>query len=187
MDVLLSLIPYSVITFLLSYYVSLQEIFDSIKQQAIVSIDALQSSFEDKYIEFYKMNNTTFIPVVATNKKLYNSEPTWIYNLKTKTFTLEEIGGHTSYPIPFIGASVSYKRDDDSDITPIGDLSEWIMDQTIKGPDGVLPLQVLVGAWRYIHDKTLMISYDGFLFSGITCDGEEVKYDLKTENEIVEE
>jgi hypothetical protein len=184
-DFLISLIPYSIITFLMGQYIKLHDLWNAIKKQFYVSIDALQTSFEDTYLEFYRVNDM-YIPVVTSaNKRPYNSEPIWIYNLKRKTFTLEELGSHSSYPIPFIGASLSYKNGLEEE-NPIGDLSEWIMDQSINGPDGVLPLQVLVGAWRYAQEKILMISYSGFIFSGITCDGDEARYDLKTEKEIVD-
>jgi hypothetical protein len=169
----LYLAPY----FLHLYAISLNY-YERIQKQSCKTFYAIQNSFRDEFLGFIQVANSQYFPFLMTRNTKYTRDPCWIYNQHEKLFTYSELGVHSSnHNLPFIGASLTL-----GDQT-IGDLSDWIMDQKVHGPDAAIPLQVMVGAWRYYFDKTYMYSFKNYKLIAITDDGEEHVYNLENEEE----
>jgi hypothetical protein len=159
-------------------YAQLLKYFDKIKSQASITGYAIQNSFRNEFLAFVKCDNDRYFPFVMTSSTKYSCDPTWIYDNTKKSFTYTELGFHTTHSLPFIGASLVYKDQ------PIGDLSDWLMDQKVHGPVSTIPLQVLIGSWRYYFDRTLMFSFKDYRLEVVTDDGDEKTYDLETGQQI---
>jgi hypothetical protein len=150
---------------------------------------AVLNTFDDTYIGFYEILNnskTTYLPIIMSSKNIYNLHSKWLYDINKSHFTLCEIHHNsTSHHIPFIGASLELLENDKTKL--IGDMSEWLMDQTIFAPNNVIPLQILASAWLYTNtEPKLLLTYKNMRMRIVDEDGEEKVYDLETENHIEE-
>jgi hypothetical protein len=166
--------------YILYSYVLIQKYLDKTKNQLYITSSAIRDSFYNEYLGFIKTSSDNYFPFLINSNTKYSCDPKWIYNPTTNVFTYSEIGLHsTNHNIPFIGASVAFGNQ------TIGDLSDWIMDQKVHAPDAAIPLQILVSAWRYYYDKTLMFSFKDYTLTVVTEDGDEHTYNLENEEELV--
>jgi hypothetical protein len=160
-------------------YVAILSYIERVKKQSQITFYAIQNSFQNEILGFIQYSNNQYFPFTMTRFTKYTRDPSWVYNHDTQLFTFSQLGVHsTTHNLPFIGASLSFKNE------TIGDLSDWIMDQKVHGPDAAIPLQVMIGAWRYYFDKTFMYSFKDYRLTAITDDGEEHEYNLENEEEI---
>jgi hypothetical protein len=184
-------LPMSCIPYLMAVYVYSIEALTKVWHQSKISFGALRESFQDDYIRFYEVvNNTlvTYIPIVTKQQNMYNYQSKWIYSISENTFVLCEIHHDVrTHRLPFIGASLEMFENGSTEA--VGDMSEWLMDQSIFAPSAILPLQLLAAAWLYTAktlDPTLVFTYKNMRMRIVTEDGEEKLYALDTEQEIEE-
>ena len=163
---------------LLSFYIFMKTFFEVCKRQSLLSFNALYNSLDYRYIAFFKVNDR-YVPVMMNNTDKYTIEPSWIYNMDTQSFTHVESGlTRTKYNFPYIAASVTHNDE------AYGDMSEWIMEQSILSNDTLPPLQVLVSAWKYATENIFMYAFNDYKLLVITEDGDELTYDLETEQKV---
>jgi hypothetical protein len=163
---------------LLTLYICMKTVFDLCKQQTYLSFNALYASFGSRYIAFFKVNDQ-YIPVFMNNSDKYTVEPSWIYNMDTCVFTHVDGGlRHQASNFSYIAASIT--RNNEAD----GDMSEWIMEQTVLSNNVLPPLQVVVSAWKYMSANTFMYSFNDYKVILITDEGDELTYDLATEKVV---
>ena len=175
-------VPMFCAPYFLYFYALFLKYLDKVKNQAKHTWFAIQNSFHEEFLGFVKCNNDQYFPFLMTSATKYSSDPVWIYDHNGQSFTYAELGFHaTTRNLPFIGANLMYKNNS------VGDLSDWLMDQKVHGPDSTIPLQVLVGAWRFYFDRTYMFSYKDYSLTVITDDGEETTYNLETGKQSIEE
>lgn len=184
-------LPMSCIPYLMATYVYTVEFSQKAWKQTRISWGALYESFQDDYIRFYEVVNNsvvTHIPIVTKQQNMYNYQSKWIYSIREKTFVLCEIHHDASdHRLPFIGASLEMIENGKTEV--VGDMSEWLMDQTVFAPSAAIPLQLLAAAWLYTAqtlDPTLVFTYKHMRMRVVTEEGEEKVYALDTETEIEE-
>ena len=184
-------LPMTLIPYLMSAYVYILDFLNRFWQQTKYSYQALRESFQDDYMRFYEVINnniTTLIPIVTKRQNLYNYQSKWIYSISEKTFFLCEIHhDSTTHRLPFIGASLEMIENGETEV--VGDMSEWIMEQSIFAPSAFIPLQLLASAWLYTSqevDPTLVFTYKNMRMRIVTEDGEEKLFTLDSEKEIEE-
>jgi hypothetical protein len=183
-------VPMFVLPYLLTIYANMCVLINKCIKQTRCMWVAILNSFDNVYIGFYEIqnnSNTVYLPIVMTNNNIYNVQTKWLYDIHKKVFTLCEIHHNsTTHHIPFIGASLELFEHNSSEL--IGDMSEWLMDQTIFAPNSAIPLQILATTWLYTNSESkLLLSYKNMRMRIVNEDGEEKLYDLETENEIKEE
>lgn len=166
----------------LSILVWITERWAAAIRQATRTIHAILESFKQDIIVFYQ-HNEMFYPSVEkehTLRKLMIGDAKWIYHVTTKRFVNLGLADDEclEHSIGFLGASVSRVVDDSSHF--LGDMSEWILDQTIWSDSEDIPFQVLVGAWAYCHGVSLHYNYPGHIVTVMTMDGDEQIFDLQT-------
>ena len=184
-------LPMACIPYLMAAYVYSVEALVKVWHQTKLSYRALRESFQDDYMRFYDVTNNsliTYIPIVTKKQNMYNYQSKWIYSISEKTFVLCEIHHDVSeHRIPFIGASLEMLENGATEV--VGDMSEWLMDQTIFAPSASIPLQLLAAAWLYTAqtlDPTLVFTYKNMRMRIVNEEGEEKLYALDTEQEIEE-
>lgn len=181
-------VPLFLLPHILTIYANILLITNKCVKQLKQIWAGVLNSFDDKFIGFYEFldnSNTKYIPIIISSKNVYNIHSKWLYDLNKKVFTLCEIHhDSTTHHIPFIGASLEV-FDDDNSKELIGDMSEWLMDQTIFGPNNVIPLQILATAWLYSTSEKLYVSYKNMRMRIVNEDGDEKVYDLQSECEII--
>jgi hypothetical protein len=184
-------LPMSCIPYLMAAYVYAVEFSQKAWKQTKISWGALYDSFQDDYMRFYEVINNsivTHIPIVTKQQNMYNYQSKWIYSISEKTFVLCEIHHDAStHRLPFIGASLEMIENGKTEV--VGDMSEWLMDQTVFAPSAVIPLQLLAAAWLYTAqtlDPTLVFTYRNMRMRVVNEEGEEKVYALDTEQEIEE-
>lgn len=182
-------IPMACVPYLMAFYVSLMEYSKKGWAQTKLTCMAVKSSFEDTYIRFFETEANsvvTYIPIVTGQQNPYNYQSKWIYSLHDKTFVLCEISHDaTTHRLPFIGASLEMCENGRTDV--VGDMSEWLMEQSIFAPSAAIPLQILAAAWLYgSADPTLVFTYKNMRMRVITEDGDEKLFALEDEREIEE-
>jgi hypothetical protein len=160
---------------LLTFYICIKTVFDLCKRQSYLSFNALYASFDHRYLAFFKLNDQ-YVPVLMNATDKYTVEPSWIYNMDTGVFTHVD-GGLTHRPSNFSYIAASITRNNEAD----GDMSEWIMEQTVMSNNCLPPLQVVVSAWKYVTETIFMYSFNDYKVILITDDGDELTYDLATE------
>lgn len=166
----------------LSIFVWIMETWTAVLRQTTRSIQAVVESFKSDVIVFYQENDM-FYPSVEkehTLRKFMIGDAKWNYHVATKRFVNLGVADDecSEHSIGFLGASVSRIVDDSSHF--LGDLSEWILDQTVWSNSEDVPFQVLVGAWAYCHGVSLHYNYPGHTFTVMTMDGDEQTFDLQT-------
>lgn len=178
------LLPTSVISKSISVYLTTTETLSKVYSQVCKTSGAIKDSFDSPLLAFFKYDSL-YLPVVVNSNAQYSTLPSWTYTADTKEFTIpntEEIQIR-AFRLPFLSASLVYKKNGTE--TVIGDMSEWIGEQTVYAPDGTVPLQVLVGAWMYSKEPpTLLMSYDNLFLKTMNELAEEQTYHVLTEKEI---
>ena len=184
-------LPMACIPYLMAAYVYSVEGLAKAWHQTKLSCRALCESFQDDYMRFYEVVNNsivTYIPIVTKQQNMYNYQSKWIYSISEKTFVLCEIHHDVStHRLPFIGASLEMLENGVTEV--VGDMSEWLMDQSIFAPSAAIPLQLLAATWLYTAktlDPTLVFTYKNMRMRIVTEEGEEKLYALDTEQEIEE-
>jgi hypothetical protein len=146
-------------------------------------IHGVRDSLSKKYLCFFKLSDIDYITYVINNSSLFTEEPEWVYDFDSKVFSLLEFGHHTSLShLPYIGASLNYVSNINS--KSIGDLSDWIVEQKVNSSDAKVPFQILVSAWKYSVDKTIIINFKNVFLTLITEEGEEITYSLETNEKV---
>jgi hypothetical protein len=180
------LLPTSVISKSVSVYLSTTETIHTIYSQVCKTTGAIRESFDSPLLAFFKYNNT-HLPIVVNTNAQYSTLPSWVYTVESKEFTIpntEEIQIRP-FRLPFLSATLIHKKNGVE--TVLGDMSEWIGEQTVYAPDGTVPLQVLVGAWMYSKEPpTLLMSYDDLFLKTMNEMAEEQMYYVLTEKEVEE-
>jgi hypothetical protein len=184
-------LPMTCIPYLMAAYVYSLEALSKAWGQTKLSYRAVCESFQDDYIRFFEIVNNsivTYIPIVTKQQNLYNYQNKWIYSISEKTFVFYEIHHDANtHRLPFIGASLEMLEDGKTEV--VGDMSEWLMDQSIFAPSAAIPLQILAATWLYTAqtlDPTLVFTYKNMRMRIINEEGEEKLYALDTEQEIEE-
>jgi hypothetical protein len=174
-------------------YVTLMNIYTLVRKQSTVTLKAVLNSFQFEYIHYYQFNST-YVPVLTNTTQinfLENSSP-WLYSVNKSTFyNLDELDSEQHKHLPMLGAVLSRLNLNSSETEEveeevIGDLSEWIQDQVVYTSNAMVPLQVLVCAWSYCKNQTLMYGYKNYTLTVMDLNGDEKVYDLETEEEIVQ-
>jgi hypothetical protein len=183
---LLWLLPTSLISSSVSFYIISKEFLQNTYSQVCKTTSAIKDSFDPPLLAFFKYTDL-YLPVVVNGNAQYSTLPSWVYNVEAKEFTIpntEEIQMRACR-LPFLSASLVHRKDGHE--TELGDLSEWLGEQNVYGPDGVIPLQVLVGAWMYSKQPpTLLMNYDNLYLKTMNELAEEFTFCVRTEKEIEE-
>ncbi len=173
----------------LSFLVWVMEWWGATIRQTIRIIQAIQDSFKNDTIIFYHESNIYYPSVEKEHalRKFMIGDAKWIYRVAEKRFINLDTNGDefTNHSIPFLGASVS--RTVDNSVHFLGDLSEWILDQTVWSNSEDVPIQIIVAAWAYSHGVSLHYNYPGYTFTVMTMDGDEKMFDLQSGQELMEE
>lgn len=178
-------LPITVIPYIMSFYVYMTELLSAGFKQLCVTANAIQDSFDEKYIGYFEVGSK-YIPVLINKTDKYTTEPKWTYNMNTQFFSSCEIGHHTrTFNLPYIGASLSRKENNTYSL--IGDMSDWIMEQKIYADDGIVPLQLMVSAWLYSKNGMLTFNYEHLYITLITDTGDEITYDVENSMEVKRE
>jgi hypothetical protein len=181
---LLSLIPTFAITGGMRLYIFAYDSFSTLGYQTQRTVAAIKESFSQPILAFYKVG-AQYIPVCIQNDVRYSNLPEWIYTPNTNEFSLMESEEAKSTRLPFIAATLYHKKGDTE--VELGDMSEWITNQTVYAPGGVIPLQVLVAAWMYRQSSpTLLMKYDDLYMKVMDDSAEEAMYHVESEKEIEE-
>ncbi len=165
-------------------YVYAMELWRRFVAQFNRTVTAIVDSLHPEIIVFYEdgQNHYPIATVRRDKHHVLTGHHSWTYDIFNKTFHDEFCVGPRSLRIPYLGASLSYtfpNPDDGAERSiSIGDLSDWIADQTIRADTKELPIQVLVAAWAYTQRIPLMIGYKGYVLTVMTEDGDEVSYSL---------
>lgn len=168
----------------LAAYVYAFECWGKFVAQMNRSMSALMDSVHPEILVFYEdgQNHYPIATVRRDKHHVLTGHHSWTYDLAKQTFYDEICVGTRSLRIPYLGASLSYtfpNPEDGAERTIlIGDLSDWIADQTIRADTNEVPFQVLVTAWAYAQRIPLMIGYKGYVLTVMTEDGDEVSYSL---------
>lgn len=178
-------IPIYLIPYFLIFYSYFNTIFETIATHIIRFINNVDESFRMKYMGFFTLSDTVCIPYILNSKSKVSVEPDWIYEFTKKTFIHLEFGHHIQNKrLPFIGASLAYV--DETDNINMGDLSEWIMEQNICANNELVPLKILVSAWKYSNDETLLLNFENMYLTVITEEGDELVYNVDTSELVID-
>jgi hypothetical protein len=181
---LLSFLPTFAITGGMKLYILAYDSISALGYQTQRTVSAIKESFAQPILAFYKVG-TQYMPVCIQNEVRYSNLPEWIYTPNTNEFSLMESDQANPIRIPFIAATLYHKKGDTE--VELGDMSEWITNQTIYAPGGVIPLQVLVAAWMYSQSPpTLLMNYDDLYLKVMDDSAEETMYHVESEKEVEE-
>lgn len=176
-------IPMFFTPFLLRFICYLNDLLAHMTELIHCIIHGVRDSLSKKYLCFFKLSDIDYSTYVISNNSLFTEEPEWIYDFESKIFSLLEFGHHNSLShLPYIGASLNYISKFNSKC--IGDLSDWIVEQKVNSLDIKIPFQILVAAWKYNLDKTIIINFRNVYITFITEDGDEVTYSLETNEKV---
>lgn len=176
-------IPMFFAPYLLRVLIGFYELFGYINELIHCIIHGVRDSVSKKYLCFFKLSDLDYTTYIINNSSLFTEEPEWIYDFETKVFSLLEFGHHSSLShLPYIGASLNYVSKINS--KSIGDLSDWIVEQKVNSLDANVPFQILVSAWKYSLDKTIIVNFKNVFLTLITEEGEEITYSLETNKKV---
>lgn len=167
----------------LATFVCAMELWAGFVYQFNRTVTAMIDSFHNERIYFYD-DGALYYPIVITNRnrqRLFTGNHSWTYDVQKKQFIHEDYDGVTrTHRIPYLGASLLYTIPDVGTCrqVQVGDLSEWIGEQTIQSSTNELPLQVLVSAWAYCQQLSIVVGYKGYQLTVMNEDGDEVSYSL---------
>ena len=165
-------------------YVYSMELWANCVYQFNRSLTALIDSFHKEVIYFYEDGIQYYpVPTVLREKpEFLTGNSTWTYDVKEKQFIEAHLDTSRKHRIPYLGASLTYRIPEVDTNTQqpytVGDLSEWIADQTIRSSTNELPLQVLVAAWAYCNRVPLMVGFKGYTLTVMNEEGDEISYSL---------
>jgi hypothetical protein len=162
-------------------YVYAMELWANCIYQFNRSLIALIDSFHKEVIYFYEDGTQYYpVPTVLREKPAFlTGNSTWTYDVKEKQFIQSPQVDARKYRIPYLGASLTYTvYEPDAITSTVGDLSEWIADQTILSSTNELPLQVLVAAWAYCNRVPLFVGFKGYTLTVMNEEGDEISYSL---------
>jgi len=189
-------LPIYLVPFFMNSYVTLMNMYKIVRKQSTLTLKAVLHSFQNEYIHYYQFNST-YIPVVSNTtqmKFLENSSP-WLYSVSKSTFyNLDGLELDEHAHLPILGAVLSYVKttlsdtEEDPEVEEIivDDLSEWIQDQNVYSLNIPVPFQVLVCAWSYCKNQTLMYGYKNYTLTVMDLNGDEKVYNLETGEELVQ-
>lgn len=167
----------------LAAFVYAMELWAGFVYQFNRTVTAMIDSFHNERIYFYE-DGTQYYPIVITNRnrqRLFTGNHSWTYDVQKKQFIHEDYDGMTrTHRIPYLGASLLYTIPSVGTrrTIQVGDLSEWIGEQTIRSSTNELPLQVFVSAWAYCQQLSIVVGYKGYQLTVMNEDGDEVSYSL---------
>lgn len=147
---------------------------------------AIVDSFYTDVIHFYDENGKfyPFATVLRDKYHLFLKYYEWSYDVHKKQFIHNSADERdvSKHRIPYLGASLTYEDPDFLELSQgsitVGDLSEWIADQTILASTNKVPLQVLVIAWAYCNRIPLIFGLKGYVLTVMNEDGDEIEYPL---------
>jgi hypothetical protein len=178
--------PSSVLLGALDVYTSTRAYIHSSYVQACKTVESVKNSFDSPILAFFKYGDI-HVPMPILESTRYSTLPSWVYAIHRKEFTIpntEEIqirGVH----LPYISAVLVHKVGPVETI--LGDLSEWLGEQTVYAPEGSVPLQILVAAWMYVNEPpTLLMNYKDLYLKTMNESAEECTYSVETEQSIEE-
>lgn len=167
-------------------YVYAMELWGRFVVQFNRTLTAVIDSFHTEVIFFYEENGKyyPYPAVLRDTDHIFLKNYDWSYNVHEKQFLHNSIDEHalSKYRIPYLGASLTYEDPDFVELSQgsrtIGDLSEWIAEQTILGESNNVPLQVLVAAWAYCNRIPLIFGWKGYVLTVMNEDGDEISFSL---------
>jgi hypothetical protein len=172
-------LPVYAMPYLLRMYTYILSFSYSVKAQGLLTFEAIAKSFEEESLYFLKYDRFYVpIPLHTSTQPILSGPVDWIYYTSTSKFIYTDAQITLTKRLPYIGACL-YLND-----TLVGDMSEWIQDQTSNVEN--VPLQVLVCAWAYKAKVSLQHNYEGYTLTVMDLEGEEYEYDVSTE-ELIEE
>jgi hypothetical protein len=178
--------PVLFIPVILQVYLYVKNYYNSVKKQMYVTYTAILQSFENEYIFYYK-NGSFYIPAIVLNSNLhnFNEKSSWIYSVQSETFYKVDSINTTkeSHHLKYLGASLLRSVDSSSAVI-VGDLSDWIIDQSVRDTSGDVPLNVFVSAWSYSVSKKLYYTYKDLILVCMDINANEVAYNLETGLEV---
>lgn len=169
-------------------YVYAMELWSKCVVQINRTLTAILDSFHNEIIYFYEDANHYFpvVTVCRSKPNLISGQTVWAYDIHTRQFIHNEIEEPRLHRIPYLGASLTYtypgfatRRDE-----TIGDLSDWMADQTILSSTNELPFQVLVSAWAFCNQIPIPFDWNGFHLTVMNEEGDEISYFLSELDDI---
>ena len=183
---LVELFPASMLLEGMRLYTNVSTTLGTAYKQLSKTTRAVKQSFESPVLAFFKYGSS-YIPMPIHEHTNYSSLPDWVYTVDTNEFTIpntEEIHMR-AFHLPYISASLLHKYD--STETVLGDLSDWLGEQIVYAPEGIVPLQVLVSAWMYTNvPPTLLVNYKDLYLKTMNDSAEECIYSVETGEEVEE-
>jgi hypothetical protein len=137
--------------------------------------------YEDQLIHY---------PIIRTSKTAYNliyGNLAWIYVPYEHAFYNARISSVSKHKLSYIAASVSQlgmHADDTVTSIPLGDMSEWIGDQTIWSDSEHIPFQVLLLAWAYQNKIRIAVNFPNYHITVMDMEGNETTFDVATERPL---
>ena len=183
---ILWLFPVSTLLQGLNIYTKLSDNISAFYTQFCITASAIKYSFDSPVLAFFKYG-TIYIPIPIYNNTQYSTLPSWIYTFDRREFTIPntELIHMRASRLPYISAVLTHKTDSTESV--LGDLSDWLGEQTVYAPDGAVPLQILVATWMYTKDPpTLLMNYKDMYLKTMDDSAEEHTYNVETEQEIEE-
>lgn len=167
-------------------YVYAMELWGRFVVQWNRTFSAIIDSFHTEVIYFYEENDNyyPYPSVLRDTYHIFLKNYDWSYDVHEKQFIHNAIDEHSvsKYRIPYLGASLTYQDPEFVELSQgantVGDLSEWISEQTILGESNNVPLQVIVSAWAYCNHIPLIFGWKGYVLTVMNEDGDEVSYSL---------
>jgi len=187
---------------LMAAYVYAMELWAKCVVQINRTVTAIHHSFCNEVLIFLEDDEHTYFPVVSFGESADESRGMltgyheWSYDVSKQQFIHKASDTHRTFRLPYLGASISCSCSvfglGSTDTFLVGDLSEWIAEQTVVASTNQVPFQVLVYAWAHCNKNNITLGCKYHTLTVMTEDGDEVSYSLgdydsDSDSEIVDE
>lgn len=169
-------------------YVYAMELWRRFVAQFNRTFTAVMYSFCPETILFLEDDEHTYFPVVSFGKRADESRGMitgyheWVYDVSKQQFIHKASETHRTFRLPYLGASLSCSYlvvgFGSTESFDVGDLSEWIAEQTVVASTNQVPLQVLVYAWAHCNKHNITLGCKYYTLTVMNEDGDEVSYSL---------
>ena len=169
-------------------YVYAMELWIKCVVQINRTFTAVMHSFCPETILFLEDDEHTYFPVVSFGKRaderrgMITGYHEWSYNVSKQQFIHNASETHRTFRLPYLGASLSCSclvfGLGSTDTFEVGDLSEWIAEQTVVASTNQVPFQVLVYAWAHCNKHNITLGCKYHTLTVMNEDGDEVSYSL---------
>lgn len=173
---------------LMAAYVYAMELWAKCVVQINRTFTAVMYSFCPETILFLEDDEHTYFPVVSFGKRaderrgMITGYYEWSYDVSKQQFIHNASETHRTFRLPYLGASLSgsYSVFGIGSTEPfdVGDLSEWIAEQTVVASTNQVPLQVLVYAWAHCNKNNITLGCKYHTLTVMNEEGDEVSYSL---------